>query len=143
MTNNLKLTDIIDTIEQRNIYLSELEELLYNENRITKSELKSKLNLQLYEYVIEKINTDKKPIKDIISTIIDKIKKITIVKITIPFYPTAVFEKKIINLLKSHKKEIIIQINVDKNILAGAIIETKNKLKDYSLNKFLRDNHEI
>lgn len=82
---------------------------------------------------------DKTQIQKIILDLIEKVKSIRTVTITLAFHPSQEFTRRIASILSNPDEQVILQISVKPEIIGGIILTLDGKYIDLSLEKKLED----
>lgn len=133
-----KLEDIIATVEDQHQLLEELaalEESLYKTNEGKWEEtLNSKVRPEVAEIIVREIVNAGNDKKKYLREMIDAVKQMKTMKITLAFAPTTNLVNNITKWIKlALGAGIILKIDIDKNILGGARIAFDGKYYDGSL----------
>lgn len=122
--------------------LDTLSNLLYKNTKTVADILKETFTheqMQLMLNLLQKNMIDgenKTEITEFFSFLTKSIRNLPIVSLTLAFAPSELLHARISEwLLKTTGKTMLINIHVDKNIIAGAIIEVKGETGDFSLRK--------
>lgn len=127
------------------IYLKEkilkLQQLVFKKSGLLSEKAEGLVESELLETILEaekegKIFFDPKKQFEFLEVLQRKLEALPVFKITIAFSPSPQIIRRIIQFLRKETKEkVILDINVDPEIVGGAIFEYKGKYLDFSLTK--------
>jgi F0F1-type ATP synthase delta subunit len=110
---------------------------LYSTKFNTDKYLKDNLNPTIYVALIEFLTQNKRLSKNTYANQLIQLKKliqkIPVVKITIAVEPSMSLIERLTGWFDENYRHVLVDYKVDKNLLAGAIIEFNGKYKNYSI----------
>lgn len=137
-----KFVEDTPTFEQLNTRVEDIEETkrwIYKSgtkplNEKIKSSVSENFRSILSQLeVTGELPTARKELTAFFKSAIEYAEKIPVVKLTLAFFPTDEFLKKITNWLEAELgKKSVVDISVDEKIIAGAMIEYDGEYRDYS-----------
>lgn len=146
---NDKFTDIlkfVHTTEDRDLLTEELSKIINSLFNSSENALKMTLDQVVRKHVADTLITtwktqnilvtDYTSVKTFLTELIDRLEKMTEVTFTLAFEPTQEILEVLYGwLVLNIPEKTLLSVSVDSRILAGVIITTNGKYKDYSYQK--------
>lgn len=137
------INDTLQTKEQLNSFLFRLEKFINVVNKKNFSRLLRKMFFTEEQAFLSYFITKDDDIQKKADRLKSKLEKIPVFTLHIPFYPSPKLIDRIIGFLRANDQVAVLEIKINPNLLAGAIVEFKGKMKDYSLKNFLEINNAV
>jgi F0F1-type ATP synthase delta subunit len=146
MDSKIDLSEFFITKKQANdfiISLSNIIDKLFEINFNLESALSNELGIEKKDKFINLLrdlnmhNSTNEELKNLFLKLQDNIRNMPIVILTVAFEPNQISLKELLDwFLFNIKKQILIDIQIDKKLIAGATISYNGKFKDYSIRPF-------
>lgn len=86
---------------------------------------------------------NKEKCQQLVNEIVKALRRLPIITLYLAFLPTELYIKKIAALLHGYcKQKVLIEINVEKIVIGGAVIAWKGMYKDFSLRKTIDETYK-
>lgn len=143
MVSQIDLSEFFISKSQANNFIQSLNNIadeMFEVNFNLENSLSREFGIQKKDKFMELLrnlkmtNTSNENLKELIVNIQDTVKKIPVLSLTIAFEPDEKTLKSFLQwFLFTLNKQVIIDVNVNKEIIAGAAINFNGKFKDYSI----------